>query len=117
MIESDQKPEQSGRIAPAQLIDLATLVDYAKGAVVSRTLAKGEKGTLTVFAFDEGQELSEHTASFDAYVQILAGEVDLTIGGKPVRASVGDTVLMPANIPHAVRAVTPFKMLLIMIRQ
>jgi len=104
-------------IPPAEPVQLEQLVDYAAGAIVSRTLTAGKSGTLTVFAFDAGQELSEHSAPFDADVLVLDGEVELTIGGRPVRAAAGQTVRMPADVPHAVRAVTPFKMLLIMIRQ
>ena len=100
----------------AQAVRLDELVAYAPDAVVSRTLAKNRSGTLTVFAFDAGQALSEHSAPHDAYVQVLDGEVTLTIAGKPVRAKAGDTVLMPADIPHAVHADTPFKMLLTMLR-
>jgi quercetin dioxygenase-like cupin family protein len=95
---------------------LADLVQYGDGAVVSRTLIKQPTGTLTLFAFDKGQELSEHTAPFDAVVQVLEGETVLTIGGHPVSAKMGETVIMPANIPHAVKAVARFKMLLTMIR-
>jgi len=95
---------------------LAELLEYAPGAVVSRTLAKSGAGTLTVFAFDRGEELSEHTAPFDAYVQVLDGRAELVIGGKPVFPETGDTVLMPADVPHAVKAIDRFKMLLIMIR-
>ena len=108
--------KSGGGISPAQPLRLADLVDYAKGSVVSRTIAKSKAGTMTVFAFDEGEELSEHTAPFDAYVQILDGEVELTIDGSPVVGRTGETVLMPAKIPHAVRAVKPFKMLLTLIR-
>ncbi|MBN1269967.1 MAG: cupin domain-containing protein [Kiritimatiellae bacterium] len=97
-------------------VDLAGLVDYAPGAVVSKTLVDKKVGTLTVFSFDEGQGLSEHTAPYDATVQILDGEAEITIGGKPVRARAGQLVIMPANVPHSLRAVKPFKMLLIMIR-
>lgn len=107
----------TGAIGGGEAVRLETLVDYAPGAVVSRTLQKGPAGTLTVFAFDEGQELSEHSAPFDAYVNVLDGEVLLTIGGQPVRAKAGETVRMPADVPHAVRATTPFKMLLIMIKE
>jgi len=103
-------------LPPAEPVRLEALVDYAEGAVVSRTLTKSKAGTLTVFAFDRGQELSEHSAPFDADVLILDGEVELTIAGKPVRAAAGQTVRMPANIPHAVRALSRFKMLLVMIR-
>jgi quercetin dioxygenase-like cupin family protein len=95
---------------------LADLLEYAPGAVVSRTLAKCDAGTLTVFAFDRGEELSEHTTPFDAHVQVLDGRAELTIGGEPVLAQAGETVLMPADVPHAVKATERFKMLLIMIR-
>ena len=97
--------------------DLVDLVRYQDGAVVSRVLAKDSSGTVTAFAFDAGQELSEHSAPYDAIVQVLDGEVELTIGGKTVPAVAGETVLMPANIPHAVAAVKQFKMLLTMIRE
>ena len=102
---------------PGEPARLADLVEYADGSVVSRTLEKGKGGTLTVFAFDTGEELSEHTAPFNAYVQVLDGTVELTIAGEIVTAATGETVLMPADIPHAVTAVEPFKMLLMMIRE
>ena len=111
-----QVPEQSG-LPPAEPVELATLVAYQKGGVVSRTLVKKNGGTVTVFAFDEGQALSEHTAPFDAIVQVLDGEAELVIGGKKVSVKAGQTVLMPANIPHAVNATTKFKMLLTMVRE
>jgi quercetin dioxygenase-like cupin family protein len=104
-------------LPPAEPVELATLVAYQKGGVVSRTLVKKDGGTVTVFAFDEGQALSEHTAPFDAIVQVLDGEVELVIGGQKVPAKAGQTVLMPANIPHAVNATTKFKMLLTMVRE
>lgn len=104
------------KLPAAEAIRLPDLVDYAAGSVVSRTLAKNNAGTITLFAFDEGQELSEHSAPFDALVQVLDGKVELTIGGEKVGATAGETVLMPANVPHAVRAVANFKMLLTMIR-
>ena len=97
-------------------IDLASFVEYAEGSIVSRTLVDRKAGTLTLFAFDEGQGLSEHTAPFDAVVQIVDGEALLVIGGKEVRAKTGEFVVMPANVPHSVRAEKRFKMLLIMIR-
>jgi quercetin dioxygenase-like cupin family protein len=100
----------------AKTLVLADLVQYGEGAVVSRTLIKRPTGTITLFAFDAGQELSEHTTPFDAVVQVLDGEVMLTIGGQPVPAKAGETVIMPANIPHAVKATVRFKMLLTMIR-
>ncbi len=98
------------------VIVLKDHIQYGEGAVVSRTLIKKPTGTLTLFAFDAGQELSEHTAPFEAVVYVLDGEVELAIGGRPVRAKAGELVIMPANIPHAVKAVTKFKMLLTMIR-
>jgi quercetin dioxygenase-like cupin family protein len=111
-----QAPEAAA-LSPAEPVDLAALVAYQEGGVVSRTLVKKGGGTVTVFAFDEGQALSEHTAPFDAIVQVLDGEVELVIGGKSVPAKAGQTVLMPANVPHAVNATTKFKMLLIMVRE
>src|SRR5512139_535141 len=103
-------------LPPARAVRLEAEIAYAPGAIVSRTLAKAAGGTLTLFAFDAGQELSEHTAPFDAFVTVLDGEADLVIGGAPVRASRGETVLMPANVSHAVKARGPFKMLLSMVR-
>jgi len=95
---------------------LTGLIDCAKGSIVSRTLAEGGAGTITLFAFDAGQGLSEHTAPFDAFVEVIDGEAELTIGGATISAKAGDLVVMPANVPHAVRAAQPFKMLLIMLR-
>ena len=95
---------------------LTGLIDYAEGSIVSRSLAEGGAGTITLFAFDAGQGLSEHTAPFDAFVEVIDGEAELTIGGATVSAKAGDLVVMPANVPHAVRAAQPFKMLLIMLR-
>lgn len=99
--------------APVRPVDLVT---YQDGAIVSRILLKRAGGTMTLFAFDEGQSLSEHTAPFDAVAHVLEGEADITIAGTPLRASAGDAVLMPANQPHAVSAPARFKMLLTMIR-
>ena len=109
-------PTTTGRLPEAEAVRLADLLDYVSGSIVSRTLEKKKTGTITLFAFDAGQELSEHSTPYDAYVQILDGEVELTIGGQPIRAVAGETVLMPADVPHAVTAVKPFKMLLTMIR-
>jgi quercetin dioxygenase-like cupin family protein len=93
-----------------------TLVAYQEGAVVSRTLLKRGGGTVTLFAFDEGQSLSEHTAPFDAIASVLEGEALITIAGSPIAVRAGEMVLMPANQPHAVNAPSRFKMLLTMIR-
>lgn len=92
------------------------LVAYQEGAVVSRTLLKRSGGTVTLFAFDEGQSLSEHTAPFDAIAHVIEGEALITISGTPLALRAGDMVLMPANQPHAVHAPARFKMLLTMIR-
>lgn len=100
----------------AQAVRLEQQVEYVPGSIVSRTLAKAPGGSLTLFAFDAGQELSEHTAPFDAFVQVLDGAVELTIGGERVAARAGETVLMPAGVPHAVKATERFKMLLSMVR-
>lgn len=100
----------------AEVISLAEFIDYQQGSVVSRTLVDKQTGTVTLFAFDKGQGLSEHTAPFDAMVQLLDGEAEVTIAGNPLRLKKGDMVIMPANKPHALRAVERFKMLLIMIR-
>ena len=106
----------SNTLTPAVAVNLANLVAYQEGAVVSRTLVKQEKGTVTLFAFDAAQGLSEHTAPFDALAHILEGEADITISGQPVHARAGEAVLMPANQPHALHASARFKMLLTMIR-
>lgn len=95
---------------------LAELVGYQKGAVVSRTLVDEKTGTVTLFAFDEGQRLSEHTAPFDAVVNIIEGEAEITISGEAMRLCGGEMVIMPASEPHSVSAVKPFKMILTMIR-
>lgn len=97
--------------------NLAQFIAYADGSVVSKTLIKKETGTITLFAFDKGQGLSEHKAPFDALVYILDGEAEITIGGKPQTASTGEMLVMPANITHALQAKVPFKMLLVMIRE
>ncbi|MCW4016731.1 MAG: cupin domain-containing protein [Candidatus Bathyarchaeota archaeon] len=95
---------------------LASLIDYQEGSVVSRTIVDKEAGTVTLFAFDEGQGLSEHTAPFDALVYSLDGEVEVTISGSSAQLKTGEMVVMPANKPHALKATKRFKMLLIMIR-
>jgi len=97
-------------------INLAAGVSYADDAIVSKTLLDKQAGTLTLFAFDAGQGLSEHTSPYDATVLIVEGEAVLTIGGRRVAARAGELVIMPANVPHDVRAETRFKMLLIMVR-
>jgi quercetin dioxygenase-like cupin family protein len=116
MKESDS-PSSAGAMPAAEALSLSDLVAYQDGSVVSRTLAKKNGGTITLFAFDTGEALSEHTAPFDAIVQVLDGEAELTVGGRRITALEGQTVLMPANIPHAVFARARFKMLLVMVRE
>jgi quercetin dioxygenase-like cupin family protein len=100
----------------AHAIKLIDLADYQAGAVVSRTVIDKKTGTVTFFAFDAGQGLSEHTAPFDALVYLLDGEAEIVISGKPLRVKAGEMVIMPANEPHALRAVKRFKMILTLIR-
>ncbi|MDI6757156.1 MAG: cupin domain-containing protein [Endomicrobiia bacterium] len=95
---------------------LADLVDYQSSAVVSKTLIEKKTGTVTLFAFDKGQGLSEHTAPFDAMVYVLDGAVEITISGKPVIARQGEMIIMPAHEPHALKGIERFKMMLTMIR-
>jgi quercetin dioxygenase-like cupin family protein len=106
----------SSEMSAAVSVSPLGLVSYQERAVVSRTLLKRAGGTITLFAFDEGQALSEHTAPFDAVAHVLEGEGEITIAGTPLSVSAGELMLMPANQPHAVTARTRFKMLLTMIR-
>ncbi len=95
---------------------LESLLQYQEGSVVSRTLLKKATGTLTLFAFDRGEELSEHSTPHDAVVEVLDGTGLITVGGREHRVGAGEALLLPARVPHAVKAGTPFKMLLVMIR-
>ena len=100
----------------AQVQEMKELVAYQDGAVVSRTIVDTGAGTVTAFAFDEGQGLSEHTASYDAMVIVIEGKVDIRISGSEFQLKEGQVITMPANKPHALKAITRFKMLLVMIR-
>jgi quercetin dioxygenase-like cupin family protein len=100
----------------AQAANLSSLIDYQTGSVVSRTIIDKTAGTVTVFAFDPGEGLSEHTAPYDALVYILDGEAEVTISGNLIKLKKGELTIMPANEPHALSAITKFKMLLVMIR-
>jgi quercetin dioxygenase-like cupin family protein len=100
----------------SETLHLAELVSYQDGSVVSRQITKADAGNVTLFAFDKDQELSEHTAPFDALVHILDGEAEVIISGKAYNLKTGDAIIMPADEPHALRALTRFKMLLTMIR-
>jgi Uncharacterized conserved protein, contains double-stranded beta-helix domain len=108
---------ENNRIAESQALMLSELVTDTEQGIASRVLAKTSGGSLTLFAFDQGQALSEHSAPFDALVMVLEGELLLTIEGKPVTATPGSIVLMPANIPHALEAKKTSRMLLVMLRE
>lgn len=112
-----EQEHTAGPVAPtAEAMKLVDMVQYAPGSVVSRTVIDNSAGTLTLFAFDAGQGLSEHSAPFDAVVQVLDGQVEMVIGGKKVTAEAGDMVIMPANVPHSLSGRVAFKMLLTMLR-
>jgi quercetin dioxygenase-like cupin family protein len=113
---SSQKAQSKCEMPVAEAVRLIDLVNYHEGAVVSRTLVNRTTGTVTLLAFDEGQGLSEHTAPFDAVVHLLEGEAEIAVAGKPLRATAGEAVLMPAHQPHSLKALSRFKMLLTMIR-
>ena len=108
------KKETSKLVANAT--NLASLIDYQEGSVVSRTIIDKKAGTITLFAFDQNQGLSEHTAPYEAIVYAIEGEVDITISGKPITLKQGELTIMPANKPHALNAKTKLKMLLTMIK-
>ncbi len=107
---------QSTGALTGRVLKMADLVEYQEGSVVSRTIIDQQTGTLTLFAFAAGQGLSEHTAPFDALVHLLDGEAEITISGKSHLLREGETIIMPANKPHALKAIKGFKMLLVMIR-
>jgi quercetin dioxygenase-like cupin family protein len=107
----DEKGSLTGKV-----LNPADLIDYQEGSVVSKTLIDKGIGTITLFAFDEGQGLSEHTAPFDAFVQVVDGEAEIIVSGTKHMLQAGQMIIMPANQPHAVKAVKKFKMLLVMIR-
>jgi len=109
--------EKKSKIQESRVLDLIKLVEYGQGAIVSRTLVENDADTVTLFAFDADQGLSEHTAPFDALVQVLDGEGEFIIGGKSHQVDEGQLILMPANVPHAVRANRRFKMMLTMLRK
>jgi quercetin dioxygenase-like cupin family protein len=109
--------EETMPTAPfSEIMNISSLADYQVGAIVSRQITKSEGGNVTLFAFDAGQELIEHTTPFDALVQVLDGEAEIKISGKPYVLKTGEAILMPANHPHALKASKKFKMLLTMIK-
>jgi len=101
----------------SEILRMADLVAYNEGSVVSRQITKADAGNVTLFAFDKDQELSEHTAPFDAFLHVIDGEAEIKISGKAYQLQAGDAIIMPADEPHAVKALTRFKMLLTMIRK
>ena len=110
-------PSPSPENLTSQAIPMAGMVAIQPGAVVSRTVISKTAGTVTLFAFDQGQGLSTHSAPYDAMVWILDGEAEITVDGKILRVQTGDMVIMPANLPHALNAIRPFKMALVMIKE
>lgn len=107
---------KSSGIHPSQVFMLHESIEYAPASIVSKTVIKQSGGNLSLFAFDKGESLSEHTAPFEALVQVLEGEAEITIGGVPHRLTTGQSIVLPGNVPHAVLAIQPFKMLLTMIK-
>ena len=99
-----------------KVLNLEEMVEYSFGGVISKQILKNQAGNITLFSFDQGQGLTEHTVSFDAVVQILDGEAEITIGGNPNLVKKGESIIMPANVTHALQAVERFKMLLTMIK-
>lgn len=98
------------------VVDLKSLVDYSEGGVVSKQIVKSAAGNITLFSFDKGEGLSEHTAPFDALVQILEGEMEIVVDGNHFQMKEGESLVLPANVPHALSAIQRFKMLLSMIK-
>ena len=114
---TDIKKEKDGSNLLGKPFQYSDLVQYQEGSVVSRTIIKKETGTVTIFAFDRGEKLSEHTAPFDALVEVIDGEATIVIQGEAYKVSAGQQIIMPADIPHAVNAEQKFKMVLVMIRK
>jgi len=115
--ETGKSEKGKSKLQPGEPLELSGLVTYGEDSIVSRTLVNNSAGTVTLFAFDEGQGLSEHTAPFDALVHIIEGESEVIIDGKPSRVCEGQLILMPANVPHALNATKRFKMMLTMVRK
>ena len=112
IMTTDTRTELKGKV-----LSLKDLVAYQEGTIASRMIINKKAGNITLFAFDEGEGLSEHTAPFDAVLTVLDGEAEITIGGTPFRLKEGETIIMPANNPHAVFAIARFRMMLTMIRE
>jgi len=110
------RKKRSARKPAALIIDLTRLISYKPGSVVSREIIDRRSGSVTLFSFDKGEGLSEHTAPFDALVYVLDGTVKITIAGRPYRLKKGEMIIMPARIPHSLDALKKFKMMLVMIK-
>ena len=113
--ESVEEAGQQGPVERGKVLSLLECVEYSQGSIVSRSVVDSENGNITLFAFEEGTNLSEHTAPFDAVAAVIDGRAQFIIGGETLEAQAGQTVIMPADVPHAVRAPARFKMMLIMI--
>lgn len=107
---------ESNEFKKSEVFSFAGSVDYAGGAIVSKTVLKKQTGNISLFAFDKGEALSEHTAPFDAMIEVVDGKGEIIIGGNPFTVGTGETIIMPAGIPHSVKAVERFKMVLTMIK-
>jgi quercetin dioxygenase-like cupin family protein len=116
MINSRSFIMEPNEFKKSEVFSFAGSVEYADGAIVSKTVLKKQTGNISLFAFDRGEALSEHTAPFDAVIQVVDGKGEVTIGGKPFTVGTGETIIMPGGIPHSVKAVEKFKMVLTMIR-
>lgn len=116
MVVDEKSTDTRSGLTPGQKVELVSLVSYQAGSVVSRTLINDRTGTITFFAFDGGEGLSEHTAPYNALLHILEGEAEVTIAGDKSHLVQGEAIILPAGKPHAVRASSRFKMLLTMIR-
>jgi quercetin dioxygenase-like cupin family protein len=106
----------SSEFEKAKVFSFNDSIEYSSGGIVSKTVLKKQTGNISLFSFDKGEALSEHTAPFDAMIQVVDGKGEITIGGNPYMVDAGETIIMPANISHSVRAVEKFKMVLTMIR-
>jgi quercetin dioxygenase-like cupin family protein len=115
-MSNEKQKENSKGIAKAETLEMMSLAEYQEGSIVSRTLIDKKAGTVTFFAFDQGQGLSEHVAPFDALVSIFDGEAEVVISGKTFHLRDGEMIILPANKPHALKATKKFKMMLIMIK-
>lgn len=116
-LEHGDRPDKKREELKGKVIRLPELVDYADGTVASRMVINRKSGSITIFSFDENEGLSEHTAPFDAVVTILDGECEVWVAGTTSRMKEGETIIFPANVPHALSAITKFKMSLVMIKE